>query len=130
MSRKILTSIRYHRIIHILEKSSQTDVVVEANNPLLLREFRIGLQVFSYEGTVEEWGLQEKLEQLFRGWEENSLDYGVLLTTGHCSKAAVVALHKHNKEKPDRLVRLIEGNELADLFLKYFPPGDLEQSVA
>ena len=103
-----------------------SDVVVTVGNPFLPDDgFQIGVQVFAYEGTVEEWSLQEKLEQLLRGWEKNSLDYGVLLTTGCCSEAAVTALHKHNKEKPDRLVRLIEGDELADLFLKHFPPDDL-----
>ena len=103
-----------------------SDVVVTVGNPLLPDDgFRIGVQTFAYEETVEEWALQDKLEQLLGGWENNSLDYGVLLTTGRCSEAAVAALHKHNKEKPDRLVRLIEGDELADLFLKHFPPGDL-----
>ena len=103
-----------------------SDVVVTVGNPFLPDDgFRIGVQVFAFEGTVEERDLQEKLEQLLRGWEENSLKYGVLLTTGRRSEAAVTALHKHNKEKPDRLVRLIEGDELADLFLKHFPPGDL-----
>ena len=103
-----------------------SDVVVTVGNPLLPDDgFRIGVQAFAYEETVEEWALQDKLEQLLGGWEDNSLDYGVLLTTGRCSEAAVAALHKHNKEKPDRLVRLIEGDELADLFLKHFPPGDL-----
>ena len=115
---------------HIQEGPAEagSDVVVEVNNPLLPGEFRIGVQVFSYQGTVEEPALQSKLEQLLGGWEDNSLDYGVLLTTGRCSEAAVAALHdhnKHNKENPKRLVRLIEGDELADLFLKYFPPGDL-----
>ena len=107
-----------------------SDVIVEVNNPLLPGEFRIGVQVFSYQGPVEEPDLQSKLDQLLHGWETNSLDYGVLLTTGRCSPAAVAALHdhnKHNKENPKRLVRLIEGDELADLFLKYFPPGDLGQ---
>ena len=100
-----------------------SDVVVTVGNPLLPEDgFRIGMQTFSYRGTVEEWDLQPKLEQLLRGWEENSLDYGVLLTTGRCSEAAKAALTNHNKEKPDRRVRLIEGDDLADLFLEYFPP--------
>ena len=102
-----------------------SDVVVTVDNPLLLGEFRIGVQVFSYEGDVQESALQPKLDQLLRGWETNSLNYGVLLTTGRCSEAAVAALRNHNKEKPDRRVRLIEGDDLADLFLKHFPPGDL-----
>ena len=99
-----------------------SDVVVDVNHPLLPDEFRIGVQVFSFEGTVEEWALQRKLKQLLWGWEENSLDYGILLTTGCCSETAKTALRNHNKKNPDRLVRLIEGDELADLFLKHFPP--------
>ena len=99
-----------------------SDVVVDVNHPLLPDEFRIGVQVFSFEGTVEEWALQRKLKQLLWGWEENSLDYGILLTTGRCSETAKTALRNHNKKNPDRLVRLIEGDELADLFLKHFPP--------
>ena len=30
------------------------------------------------------------------------------------------ALYRHNENNPDRLVRLIDGNDLADLFLQYF----------
>ena len=118
----------YTTDVHVQEGPYEagSDVVVTVDNPLLPGEFRIGVQVFSYEGDVQESALQPKLDQLLRGWETNSLNYGVLLTTGRCSPAAVAALHdhnKHNKENPKRLVRLIEGDELADLFLKYFPPG-------
>ena len=63
--------------------------------------------------------------QLLRGWETNFLEHDALLTRGRCSEAAKTALLNHNKEKPKRPVRLIEGNDFADLFLKYFPPGDL-----
>ena len=102
-----------------------SDIVVTVGNPLLPSEceFRIGVQVFSYQGGVGESSLRDKLKQLLEGWKDNALDYGVLLTTGRCSEAAVVALHDHNKRNPRKLVRLIEGNELADLFLKHFPPG-------
>ncbi len=101
-----------------------SDVVVTLDNPLLPEGgLRIGVQAFAYQGTVEEWALRPKLEQLLQGWEENSLDYGVLLTTGRCSKEAKAALLKHNKEEPRRQVRLSEGDDLADLFLKYFPPA-------
>ena len=112
---------------HIQEGPAEagSDVIVEVNNPLMPDEFRIGVQVFSYQGTVEEPALQSKLKQLLGGWEDNSLDYGVLLTTGCCSEASVAALHDYNKENPKRLVRLIEGDDLADLFLKHFPPDDL-----
>lgn len=45
-----------------------SDVVVDVNHPLLPNEFRIGVQVFSSRGTVEEWYLRSKLEQLLGGW--------------------------------------------------------------
>lgn len=103
-----------------------SDIVVSLGSPLLLDsvELRIGVQAFASEGTVEEWYLQDKLDQLLEGWDTNSLNYGALLTTGLCSKEAEEALDRHNKNEPDRHVRLINGRELADLFLQYFTPGD------
>ena len=125
--RALFDRMGYTTDVHVQEGPAEagSDVVVTVDNPLLPGEFRIGVQVFSYVGTVEGRDLQSKLGQLLRGWEANSLDYGVLLTTGRCSEAAVTALDNHNKKKPTQLVRLIEGNDLADLFLKHFPPGDL-----
>ena len=99
-----------------------SDIVVTLTNPLLPREFRIGVQVFSYEGVVEEPALGQKLDQLLEGWEGNALDYGVLLTTGRGSDDAKAALARHNMARPNRQVRLIDGDDLADLFLKHFPP--------
>lgn len=99
-----------------------SDVVIDVDHPLLPQEFRVGIQVFSYEGVVEEGALQKKLDQLLGGWEDNSLDFGVLLTTGHCTEDALAVLDDHNAKHPKRLVRLIEGYDLADLFLNYFPP--------
>ena len=100
-----------------------SDVVVTVGNPLLPVEFRIGVQVFSYQGNVKEPALQSKLGQLLGGWKDNSLDYGVLLTTGRCTEAAKAALRNHNKKEPALQVRLIDGDDLADLFLKYFQPA-------
>lgn len=104
-----------------------SDVVVTVNDPLLPdeegAEIRIGVQVFAYEGKIEEQALRTKLDQLLRGWEANSLSYGTLLTTGRCSETARAALRGHNQNNPNRLVRLIEANDLADLFLQYFPPA-------
>ena len=99
-----------------------SDVVVTVGSPLLPTEFRIGMQAFAYEGTVEEWALRQKLSQLLRGWQSNSLNYGVLLTTGLCSETARNALRHHNKNHIDRQVGLIDGEDLADLFLQHFPP--------
>ncbi len=102
-----------------------SDVVVTVGSPLLPDgvEFRIGVQVFAYEGTIEALALQPKLDQLLRGWEDNSLSYGALLTTGHCSQEAKEVLQNHNDNNRERQVRLIEGDDLADLFLQYFPPA-------
>jgi len=103
-----------------------SDIVVTVTHPFLPENvgIRIGVQVFSYEDRVEEWALQVKLEQLLKGWEHNSLDYGALLTTGRCPDEARALLREHNHQNQNRLVRLIEGEDLADLFLKYFPPGN------
>ncbi len=103
-----------------------SDIVVSLGSPLLLDsiEIRIGVQVFASEGTIEEPYLQSKLDQLLGGWDANNLNYGALLTTGHCSDEAKEVLSKHNRDVPKRLVRLVNGNDLADLFLQYFPPGD------
>lgn len=101
-----------------------SDVVVTVGSPLLPDEveFQIGVQVFAYDGTVAAHALRPKLDQLLQGWEDNDLNYGALLTTGHCSAEAKEVLQNHNRNKPDRLVHLIEGDDLAHLFLQYFPP--------
>lgn len=102
-----------------------SDVVVTICDPLLPDEveIRIGVQVFSYEGPVEEWHLKRKLDQLLRGWEENNLTYGALLTTGRSSDEARTLLLTHNRQEENRPVRLIDGDDLSDLFLRYFPPA-------
>ena len=102
-----------------------SDVVVTVGSPLLPDkvEFQIGVQAFAYTGTVEAEDLRSKLNQLLRGWEDNSLNYGALLTTGRCSDEAKEVLRDHNSNNPGQLVRLIEGEDLADLFLQYFPPA-------
>ena len=106
-----------------------SDVVVTISDPLLHEEadIRIGVQVFAYEGEVQESALRGKLEQLLRGWEGNGLDHGVLLTTGRCNPQAEEAVSKHNanelkRDGSKRLIRLIDADNLADLFLRYFPP--------
>lgn len=101
-----------------------SDVVVTVGNALLPTEFRIGVQAFAYEGTVTQEALLEKLDQLLVGWETNSLNYGVLLTTGRCSDAARNALRSHNSQVRNRQIQLVEGDDLADLFLQYFSPVD------
>ena len=100
-----------------------SDLVVTVNSPLLPGNgFTVGVQAFAYEGNVSEASLKGKLDQLLEGWEANSLYSGVLLTTGKCTDEARALINKHNEDNPDRLVRLIEGDELAELFLQHYPP--------
>ena len=61
---------------------SGPDIVAAVTHPLVPPTFRIGVQVFGFHGAVEENQLAEKLDRLLLGWTRNSLDYGVLLTTG------------------------------------------------
>lgn len=103
-----------------------SDLVVTVSSPLLPNHgnfgFRVGVQAFAYKDDVAEASLKTKLEQLLEGWETNSLYSGVLLTTGKCTDEARALIHKHNEDNPGRLVRLIEGDELAELFLQHYPP--------
>lgn len=103
------------------EKGS--DLVVSIGNPLLPEDLRVGVQAFAYKGEVTERALAEKLEQLVAGWEANDLSYGVLLTTGKCNAVARKKVASHNEVEQDKLVRLIDADDLSDLFLRYFPPG-------
>lgn len=116
----------YSSVVQEGRAEAGSDIVVSLGSPLLPDsvEIRIGVQAFAYEGIIEESNLQEKLDQLLQGWDANSLNYGALLTTGLCSKEAEEALGRHNRNEPDRLVCLINGRDLADLFLQYFTPGD------
>ena len=101
-----------------------SDLVVTVKSPLLPGNgFKVGVQAFAFEGDVAEASLKTKLNQLLEGWETNSLDSGVLLTTGTCGPAAERLIEKHNEDNPDRPVHLIEGEELAELFLQRFPHG-------
>ena len=103
-----------------------SDLVVTVSSPLLPNHgnfgFRVGVQAFAYKDDIAESSLKTKLEQLLEGWEANSLYSGVLLTTGKCTDEARVLIDKHNEDNPERPVRLIEGDELAELFLQYYPP--------
>ena len=103
-----------------------SDLVVTVSSPLLPNHrnfgFRVGVQVFAYKDDVAKESLKTKLEQLLEGWETNALYSGVLLTTGKCTDEARALIDKHNEDNPDRLVRLIEGDELAELFLQHYPP--------
>lgn len=100
-----------------------SDVVVTVGDWLLGNvTFRVGVQVFAYKGDIAEGDFREKLMQLLNGWETNTLDFGALLTTGHCTEDARETLNQHNMSNPDKLVHLIEGKQLSDVFLKFFPP--------
>lgn len=103
-----------------------SDLVVTVSSPLLPNHgnfgFRVGVQAFAYKDDVAEGSLKTKLEQLLEGWETNALYSGVLLTTGKCTDEARALIDKHNADNPGRPVRLIEGDELAELFLQHYPP--------
>ena len=101
-----------------------SDIVVTLGAPLLPDGgVRIGVQVFSYENEVGENALKDKLNQLLRGWEDNDIKYGVLLTTGIPDDRARAVLNSHNRGNPSRPVTLVDGESLSNLFLKYFPPA-------
>ena len=106
-----------------------SDVVVTVGNWLPGEEttFRVGVQVFAYSGNITIPNLKDKLGQLLNGWEANDLDFGALLTTGHCTDGARELIRRHNHNNPKKKVRLIEGDELAAHFLRYFPP-DFERT--
>ena len=124
--RDLFTRMGYTHIVREGPDDRGSDVVVTVGDPLLPDsvEITIGVQVFASEGTVEEWYFQKKLDQLLEGWDYNGLDYGALLTTGKFSEDSKKALRRHNEDYQNRLVRVIDGDELADLFLEYFPPGE------
>ena len=100
------------------------DLCVTVGSPLLPdeRDVVVGVQVFSYEDDVRKGSIEGKLNQLLEGWEKNSLDSGVLLTTGNPDRPAEEFVEQHNRDRHDRPVKLIGGEELADLFLQYVLP--------
>lgn len=115
--------------IDVLEGRSDkgTDVLVVVSDQLLGQKVNVGVQVFSYEGEVSlhgNGGVKYKLDQLIDGWKDNNLERGVLFTTGQCSKEAQEYLEKYKEENKDKPVRLIDGAEVAELFLQYFPLGE------
>ena len=100
-----------------------SDVVVEVEHELLPR-LRIGAQVFSWQGEAAAGSVRAKLEQLVAGWEANRLDFGLLVTTAKVDTAVRQVVVDHNRASHDRRVRLIDGRELADLFLRHWPAGE------
>ena len=131
LSRKFCAEL-FERMGHAAEvqegpHEAGSDVVVTLGNPLLPdgEQFRLGVQVFAYEGEVTRDAVVGKLNQLLAGWNANGLKYGVLLTTGRCNPDARAAVLDHNRENAQQLVRLIDAIELADLFLRYFPPESI-----
>ena len=111
--------------VQVQEGSNEagSDIVVTLGAPLLPDDgVRIGVQVFSYKGEVKENALKGKLNQLLSGWDDNKLNYGLLLTTGILNDPARKVLDFHNRSNPGRSVTLVDGESLSNLFLKYFPP--------
>lgn len=120
---KLFERMGYACVVQEGRYEAGSDLVVTVHSPLLPGNgVTVGVQVFAYEGDVAEGPLKGKLEQLLKGWEANSLDSGVLLTTGNCVPAAEGLIEKYNEDNPDWPVHLIDGDELAELFLQHFPP--------
>ena len=102
-----------------------SDVVVIVGDSLLPVAFTVGVQVFCYRGQVEVEEVELKLNQLIDGWDNNGLDYGVLLTTGNCEGEELKNLIlDHNRNHLDKKVKLIDGRELAELFMKHMSTFD------
>lgn len=121
---KLFERMGYACVVQEGRYEAGSDLIVTVNSPLLPGDgFTVGVQAFAFEGDVTEASLKTKLDQLLEGWETNSLDSGVLLTTGTCGPAAERVIGEHNEDNPDRPVRLIGGEKLAELFLQRFPPG-------
>jgi hypothetical protein len=95
------------------------DLVVTVGDELLPRQFTVGVQAFSYEGEISISALRSKLKQLHGGWEKNHLDFGVLITTGRCREGKKI-IEESNKAKPERLVRLIDSEQLASILINHF----------
>ncbi len=97
-----------------------SDIVVTIQNVVLPEEIRVGVQVFAYEDEIELGEFTRKLDQLIGGWEKNSLDFGLLMTTVVCKPECWKRLERHNHENPARRVKLIDGSQLAQFFVQYF----------
>jgi hypothetical protein len=101
-----------------------TDLFVTVGDDLLPRTFAVGVQTFAWKGPASLTDLKGKLKQLLEGWTKNGLDFGVLMTTGQCGPEARDLVAEHNKNNPNRLVRLIDGDRVAQLFLTHFEIRD------
>lgn len=101
-----------------------SDLIVNVGSPLLpdTATSQVGVQVGSYSGSVSAEKVKEKLDQLTSGWEQNELDYGALLTTGECTEEAHSVVREHNEDHPEQPVKLIDGEEVARLFLHHLAP--------
>ena len=90
-----------------------SDLVIELSHEFLDRPVVIGLQVKSCEGSVSADTVRIKLDQLIRGWEDNTLDYGALVLSGDWTADADKALAEHNQNNPQRRVKKVDGTQLA-----------------
>lgn len=95
-----------------------SDLVVTISDELLPRDFKVGVQVFSYKGEVGIQELTRKLHQLLDGWKDNALDLGALLTTGSCGPEGRRIVAEHSRANPNRPVKLIDGPDFARLVLR------------
>ena len=93
------------------EKGS--DLIVEVINDFVDRPLVVGIQVGSYTDVVGREAVKEKLDQLLKGWTDNTLDFGALVLTGRWDDDANELLANHNRSNPDRKVKKIDGEALA-----------------
>ena len=73
-------------------------------------------------GEVSDHALTTKPHQRDQGWQVNDLSYGVLPTTGMCTPDARRTVAGHSRANPGEPVRLIDADDLSDLFFRHFPP--------
>ena len=90
-----------------------SDLVIELSQEFLDRPVVIGLQVKSCEGSVSADTVRTKLDQLLKGWDDNTLDFGALVLSGEWTADADKVLADHNHDSPLRRVKKIDGAQLA-----------------
>jgi hypothetical protein len=94
-----------------------SDLLVQISNEFLVRPIVVGIQIGSYEGSVNASQVQLKLDQLLAGWDRNHLDAGALILAGECGSESRQVVHNHNLKEPSRTVKLLDGADLARIVL-------------
>ena len=115
----LLEQMGYEPVLQEGPREYGSDLVVEIMHELL-PALRVGIQVFSWQGEAAADSVRRKLDQLLAGWERNALDFGLLVTTANATVKAREMIRKHNEAELARRVRLIDGHELSDLFIRHW----------